>query len=121
MLAYCKDPMGYIILGDKRIYGECFAYGSFGARNITRLDFKRNRHLLVEAPITDKILSAAFKRPFPPMVFKCTELNKLTYGELLKIHTALFPNYSGIRKKEFTGKIPELRKLIIQKMDDTKL
>jgi len=90
--------MGYSSIHGRRIYGECYSYGKFGATAIPRNVYFANRDKLKEAEITGDWLAAKTGCEFPSVSFKTTELGKLDFDVIIKIARGLGIRYIRNRK-----------------------
>lgn len=116
MLVYHKDPLGYCSVGDKRIYGEFFAYGAFGPTEMTYKDFNNNRSFLKEEPITGAWLKKKFNKDFPEIQFKITKMWKVDFDKLVTIARIMGINYIKPRYPKIEDK-RALKKAVINKID----
>ena len=109
--------MGYTSIGDKRIYGKYFNYGSFGPVNIPRSVFNKNKELLEEVEYDEKILGEMFGCYFPPVRFKISELHRLDITKLVEIAKLMGIQYISNRTPtHLEGRA--LRKSVISHLTD---
>ena len=98
MLVYLKSEMSYTVIGDKRVYGKKFAYGSLGPTDISLNIFKQNRDMLEEAEYTKAWLDNKFDKEFPDISFKPSQLYRLDMDNLTKIAHGVGIKYLRNRK-----------------------
>lgn len=116
MLVYHRDSMGYTSIGDTRVYGEYYCYGSFGAAEILYKDYCRNKENLIEVPITGEWLSSKFGKTFPSCKFKYTEMRKLNFDTVIEIAILLGIDYKKSRHPTDKDKTA-LKKAVMKKID----
>lgn len=93
MLVYHKEPMGYTSIGGTRVYGKYFNYGNFGATDIPRSVFRKNKDLLEEVEYNENVLEEIFNCKFPAVRFKISELWRVDFKTLIQIAKALGIEY----------------------------
>jgi hypothetical protein len=98
VLVYLKEPMGYSTICGRRVYGQYYSYGRFGATAIPRAAYFENKDKLEEAEITKDWLEGKTGCKFPPVSFKTTELGKLDFDVVIKIARGLGIKYIRNRK-----------------------
>ena len=77
MLVVLKEPMGYSTIDGHRIYGKCYAYGSFGPSSISKKTYFKNKDILEEVEITGSWLSKKTGKIFPNVSFLLTKMSEL--------------------------------------------
>lgn len=85
MLVRLKEPMGYTSVGGHRVYGKCYAYGSFGATKIPRSVYFKHREILEEVEITGDWLSKKTGKKFPQLSFYLTKMYEVDLDSLINI------------------------------------
>lgn len=85
MLVYLKEPMGYTQIDGFRVYGEKFAYGSFGSKDVPLSTYKKYEDILEEAEYTQEWLENRYGVEFPPISFKLSEIKKINMDVLSEI------------------------------------
>lgn len=85
MLVRLKEPMAYSLIGGYRVYGRCYAYGSFGSTKMPREVYFKYRDTLEEVEVTGKWLSEKTNKIFPNISFYTTRMHELDLDSLIKI------------------------------------
>ena len=90
MLVFAKNPKGIIHTGTHRIYGmQC----GRDPVDIPYAVYSYYKNVLVDATYREGYLSKLFKKPFPEIAFKYSELRYVPHVTLNKILTALEVSY----------------------------
>lgn len=98
MLVTLKEPMGYSTINGHRIYGKCYAYGSFGPTNIPREVYFKHRDVLEETKVTGNWLSKKTGKKFPNVSFAITKMSELDFKTIIEIGELLGVKYIPTRK-----------------------
>lgn len=85
--------MAYTQLGQYRIYGKKFAYGSFGDTDIPWDLYKEHVNILEEGYCTSDWLKNKYGRDFPNVTFKVSEMRKLNFDTIIEIAKGLGINF----------------------------
>lgn len=99
MLVYHKEALGYIQLGNVRIYGRHYASGSMPPADISLDLYKKYIDILEPAHYTNKWLSKKFNKEFPPVKFLIKELRHFDDDSLVNIARLCGVNYLHGRGK----------------------
>lgn len=99
MLVYLKEPMGYTQIGNYRIYGRYFSYGTFGTTDIPWKLYIKHRSILEQALYTKEVLEEKFGGVFPDIEFRPSELRNLNSDDLIAIAHGIGIEYMKSRKK----------------------
>jgi hypothetical protein len=98
MLVRLKEPMGYSTIEGHRVYGKCYAYGSFGPTNIPKKVYSKYRDVLEEVRVTGKWLSEKTGKEFPNVSFIITRMSHLDLETIIEIGQLLGVKYIPTRK-----------------------
>ncbi len=117
MLVYLKQDLSYTSIDGQRVYGEKFAYGSFGPTNISIKVYKANRDILKPAKYTKAWLEQRFKKCFPKLSFSLVDLNGFDLKTLINISEGLGISYIKSRhptQQEKRALVRSIKKIISQ-------
>jgi len=118
MLVYLKEPMGYIALSGYRIYGRCYNYGNFGATNIPKALYIKNKNILDDATFTSEILLEKFNIDVPGLSFKISKIHLLDFDKLIELAYAFGIDYRIRKGKPNFSERLGLRKSVINHLTD---
>lgn len=119
MLVYTKEPMGYMSIDGKRIYGENFNYGKFGPTEITHEAYLKYKGVLKEAPIVPEWLEKRFGKKFPQVNFVYEDTyENIDFDTVIEIAKTLGINYIKSFKPTRSEK-RALRRAIINIIDSS--
>lgn len=85
MLVFLKEDMGYIKLGNYRIYGKKYSYGRMGPTDIPYDIYKEYNNILECAEYTKEWLDKKFNTEFPDISFLLKDLKKIDTDTLIQI------------------------------------
>jgi hypothetical protein len=86
------------MIGEQRVYGKKFAYGSFGPTDIPSDVYKKNKNILEEAEYTKEWLDKNFNNEFPNISFKLSRLYQIDIDVLIQIASCVGINYLRNKK-----------------------
>ena len=119
MLVYLKQPMGHTSIDGYRVYGKQYAYGSFGATNISLSLYDKYRVILECADYHWKWLEEKFGKEFPKISLNMSNLYYLDIDILIHVARSVGikyykPRRVTIEQKKTLCRI--IRKIIIERI-----
>ncbi len=118
MLVFARQSMGYTSVAGKRVYGEYYSRGSFGHTEITHEDFRKNKNILIEAPITSEWLRDRFDIEFPEVSFTYGKMHEqVEFDTLIEVAGLLGIKFIKGRKSVTKSEKRSLRRAIIRVID----
>jgi hypothetical protein len=120
MLVHTREPMGYMSVDGKRVYGESYCYGRFGPTEISHESYRKHRESLTEAPITSEWLTERFGVAFPEVSFTYEKMHEqVSFDTLIVVARLVGIEYVKGRKKPTKAEKRALRRAIIRAIDSS--